>query len=98
MDRRSECLGSPAQVQMIFCDLVRNGICLAEAKMVCTVCGDDGHDSEGCAYTPYIRNLQRLLMSYCLPVWFVNELGRRAHGSMTLVDTGDAVLGITARH
>jgi hypothetical protein len=66
--------------------------------MVCSVCDSDGHDLENCAYTPYIRDLQRLLMSYCLPVWFVNEQGRRAHGSMTVVDTGDQVIGITARH
>lgn len=66
--------------------------------MVCSVCGNDGHDLESCAYTPYIHDLQRLLMSYCLPVWFVNELGRRAHGSMTVLDTGHEVLGITAGH
>jgi hypothetical protein len=38
------------------------------------------------------------MMSYCLPVWFRNEPGDRAKGSMTVVDTGEMVLGVTAGH
>ena len=53
--------------------------------MSCDVCGKPGHTLEACAYTPYIRRLQKLMMSYCLPVWFRNESGDRAKGSMTVV-------------
>jgi hypothetical protein len=63
--------------------------------MVCEVCGNGIHPREDC---PYIRKMVALLKSCCLPVWFTNESGRRAHGSMVVVDTGEAVLGITAGH
>ena len=37
-------------------------------------------------------------MSFCLPVWFSNEAGRRVYGSMTVIETSEAMLGITAGH
>jgi hypothetical protein len=66
--------------------------------MQCDVCLGLDHEREGCPYTPYIRTLQSMLENVCLPIWFSNEAGRRVHGSMTVVDTGEAVLGITAGH
>src|SRR5437764_5211075 len=64
----------------------------------CDVCGGVGHTLEGCPYTPYIRSLQKMMMSHCLPVWFRNERGDRLKGSMTVVDTGEMILGVTAAH
>lgn len=63
--------------------------------MECEACGVDDHELDSC---PYIHGLQSLLMSFCLPVWFMNESGSRVHGSMTVVDTGEAILGVTAGH
>jgi hypothetical protein len=66
--------------------------------MACSVCGDTGHDVEGCAYSGYIHEVQAALESHCLPIWFTNESGRRVHGSMTVVETTEAILGVTAKH
>jgi hypothetical protein len=74
---------------------------MLEQKLVediCDVCQQPGHTLEACAYTPYIRSLQKLMMSFCLPVWFRNESGDRAKGSMTVVDSGEMLLGVTAGH
>lgn len=67
-------------------------------KTGCEVCGANDHDLETCPETPYIRGVQSLLMSFSLPVRFSNEAGRRVHATMTAVDTGDAILGVTAGH
>jgi hypothetical protein len=66
--------------------------------MQCDVCLALDHERENCLYPPYIRALQAILKSACLPVWFSTEKGKRVYGSMTVVDTGEAVLGITAGH
>lgn len=46
----------------------------------------------------YLIEFQEWTKKHCAPVFFRNELDERINGSMTFVDTGQEVLGITAGH
>jgi len=49
-------------------------------------------------FQKYLIQFQEWTKSYCAPVFYRDDLNQLRNGSMTFVDTGQEVLGITARH